>query len=863
MQNQNPNQILSENGRLTGLVRPTHYNLILKPNLNTFTFDGEVSIEVQFDSSYVNIPTFGLHSVNQQIESVLINNTNSVPFELDPENQILIIKPNIAIANFAEHHTIKIIYTGLINDELKGFYRSEYVENGQTKWIATTQFESTDARQAFPCFDEPNFKATYDVTLIHDSKYSALSNADVKLVTIIEDLTTTKFNRTPKMSTYLVAFIVGEFGYVEGYSKSNKRVRIYSTNFANQKKTKLDFALSVSIGCLDWFENYFNIEFPISKMDMISIPDFGAGAMENWGLITFRPEYLLIDESDTLSNRIGAVVTIAHEISHQWFGNYVTMEFWNYLWLNESMATYYGWLVCDQLFPHWNVWDVFVEEEYGAALELDSLEASHQVEFDASVVKKPKDIDQIFDGISYSKGSCLVRGLAERLGNDVFQQGMQIYMNTHAWTNTKSSDLWAAFDIAIKEHNDTNPNNHHTISNVANLMHSWTTQTGYPVITHNKSKCTICQNRYLKSGPNSDITQWIVPIDIAAFNCGDVCLTLNSQTQTFQFPSECDYVLNPNRTGFYRVMYDIENISDLPFDLNALTPNILAQVLDDTFAFGFSGYQKLENAINMVDNLNLGSIVDYSVWSTILSNFMVINKLLDKHPAEQKLWHDYLYEKIYPHIKNLSKNVGFIDITNEPVSNEHLRPLIITFLNLMNDADLINFARVQFNSGNHKHILNVVAKNSSDEEFTCLLNLLTNDDDPQLKGMVIDSLHYINSTEKINHILTIVLPSVRDQDVPFLLSCLSRNTYGTTKVWEHAKEQWDNSVTFRSDCSKITYLVRVIAAGFNTSHELDDYINFFAVRPNGTEMVVNQTIERIKNKIDSVNRVLQLIKTFN
>lgn len=854
------NQVLDQNGRLNKLIKPIKYELYLKPNLELSSFEGEVKIHVMFNN-YDSLPLFGLHCVDLQINSIFLNNIKLNDFKLDENNEVLVINQDQNIKLNKNENVITIKYSGIINNDLKGFYKSKYVENGIEKSIATTQFESTSARQAFPCFDEPNFKAVYDVTIEHNSKYTALSNSDVKNSKTVGDTTITYFNTTPVMSSYLVAFIVGELGYIESYSKSKKRVRVYCTNFASQKQSKLNFALDVSIKCLDWFEKYFEIEFPINKLDMIAIPDFSAGAMENWGLITFRPEYLLCDNDDKLTARIDTVVTIAHEMSHQWFGNYVTMEFWNYLWLNESMATYYGWLVCDNLFPEWNVWDVFIEDEYSTAFELDSLESSHQVEFDSSIVKKPDDIDQIFDGISYCKGSCLVKGLAERLGFGTFRKGMQIYMNTHKWSNTTSSDLWNAFNIAINQMKNENIDNTevHLNMNIEKLMECWTTQTGYPIVKLNKKNNIISQNRYLKSGPNNDITKWIIPIEIAIDDGTKLDLVLNKQFDIFELPQNKNYVINPHRIGFYRVMYDIDDIKDLPFEINSLSHQILAQVLDDMFSFTFSGYQKLDIVLKIVENLDLSKINSYLVWSNILSNFMMIYKYLDKYESEQIKWKNYMKKLFLHHIENMAELIGFEDIDIEPINNQHLRPLIISFLNLMNNEKLIRISKINFSRGNHKYTLGVFVKNSDADEFNKVIELLMSNNDPQLKQLLIDSLYHTNSSEKVQHVLTNVLHHIRDQDIPSVLGSLSRNKNGTSHVWEHAKVRWDNDNIFKSDCTKVTYLVKVIASGFSTSHELNDYINFFKIRPSGTEMVINQTIERIQNKINCINRLLQTI----
>lgn len=880
--------VLDENGKLPNSIKPINYEIIINPNMTDFTFKGKVSIDVlMIDTAYDYI---GLHSKNLQIINVKIAN-KFVDFKLDATNELIVIKidkPNQP--NQPNQLKIEINYTGEINDNLKGFYRSKYIATNNNvkteEWILSTQFESTDARQAFPCFDEPNFKATFDIAIIHDSNYIALSNEDVKSKTKKDNKTITIFNKTPKMSTYLVAFVVGKLGYVEGFNKTNKRIRVYATDFQNQNLNKLIWAKEVSIKCLDWFENYFEIPYQMSKMDMIAIPDFKSGAMENWGLITFRPETLLCDNSDSIDTKINVVMTIGHEISHQWFGNYVTLDYWNYLWLNESMATYYGWLVCDELYPQWNVWDIYMKNEFLTALELDSLESSHQIEFDLSAIKNPKNIDQFFDAISYSKGSCLIRGLVNKIGSNVFRKGMQNYMKKYAWSNTKSEDLWNCFDQIITA-------DQFDLDNINKFMTSWIKTTGYPVVKLDCDNMTLTQFRYLKSGPTKNtnnvddvidvdaeddgIQLWNIPILIEISNYGQIDYVMSKKSEKLNLEikkRQMDFVINPHRYGFYRVMYHMKNFSvdNLPFEINSLEHSVLANILDDSFALAFGGYQNLEIPMQIIKKINLEKVTNYNLWRTILSNIIYIEKILDQIVSRNKYYEKYYWEnksKWNNFIKNyigsfVKKKLQKIKInaqSDEPANNEYLRSIFVNFLNIVNDEEIINYSKQQFNEGKYKLILNTFVKNCSDNEFEKVIDLLFKKNNPHIKNKIFESMEHINSKNKADLVvLEILNKKIRNHNIPKILYHLSNNKYGNKIIWNHVKSKWNQCDIFNENSSNVVGIIKSIGSGINTSNDLDEFKILFEKNPEGTQMIINQTIEKIKNKINCTQIILKFIE---
>ncbi|KAK4910425.1 Aminopeptidase 2 mitochondrial, partial [Elasticomyces elasticus] len=398
-------------------------------------------------------------------------------------------------------------FSGKLNDNMAGFYRSSYKsEDGTNKYLATTQMEPTDARRAFPCFDEPALKAEFTITLVADKDLTCLSNMDEASEKEVDSKMTgggkkkaVTFNKTPLMSTYLLAFIVGELKMIET-NAFRVPVRVYATPDRDIEHGR--FSMELGARTLEFYEKTFNSEFPLPKMDMVAIPDFSAGAMENWGLITYRVVDLLFDDKTSgASTKQRVAEVVQHELAHQWFGNLVTMDFWDGLWLNEGFATWMSWYSCNTFYPEWKVWQGYVTDNLQSALALDGLRSSHPIEVP---VKRADEINQIFDAISYSKGSCVLRMISKYLGEETFMEGIRRYLKKHAFGNTQTGDLWSALSDASGK-------------DVEKVMDIWTKNVGYPVVTvtedEKASAIHVKQNRFLRTAdvkPEDDKTLYPV-----------------------------------------------------------------------------------------------------------------------------------------------------------------------------------------------------------------------------------------------------------------------------------------------------------------------------------------------------------------
>ena len=453
-------------------VRPIHYDLKLTPNFDDFTFAGEVDVTVSMEPGTTEIM---LNCCEIEIHSATVSWTDThgeqeqsstdIAYDADAETATISIPGTPADGLVGNQH-LRMSFTGELNDKLRGFYRSQYVNpEGETAYLATTQFEATDARRALPCWDEPAAKATFQVTLDVPEEMEAVSNTPI----IDESRSgngrkTLLFDKTPVMSTYLLAYVIGDLTHIEKEAADGTLVGVWMTR---GKEEQGQFALDTSVKLLSFFNDYFGIPYPLPKLDHLAIPDFAAGAMENWGCVTYRETALLVDPANSSAGtRQRVAEVVAHEMAHMWFGDLVTMEWWDDLWLNESFATWVGTKAVDWLFPEWSMWTQFVNMDTNRAFSLDGLKNSHPIEQE---VANPAEVSQLFDAISYSKGGSVLRMLEHFLTPNVFRIGLNAYLTRHSYQNARTTDLWTALEESSGEP-------------VNSIMSSWTGQTGYPVL---------------------------------------------------------------------------------------------------------------------------------------------------------------------------------------------------------------------------------------------------------------------------------------------------------------------------------------------------------------------------------------------
>uniref|UniRef100_A0AAQ4RQ15 Aminopeptidase n=1 Tax=Gasterosteus aculeatus aculeatus TaxID=481459 RepID=A0AAQ4RQ15_GASAC len=503
--------------RLPKSLVPVHYNVTLWPRLTEdattklYIFTGESSVEFECTEetdlilihsnklNYTkldNVHLARLTSVNSEVKAPSIKNS-----WLQNVTQYLVLQLDVKLIKDHKYH-LETKFQGELANDLGGFYRSEYMEDGIKKVVATTQMQPTDARKAFPCFDEPAMKSVFYITLIHDVGTVALSNGEVKQssnVTIDgHNVQMTIFEPTKKMSTYLLAFIVSDFDFISN-TVDGVLIRIFARKPAIAAKQG-DYALNKTGPILKFFEKYYNSSYPLPKSDQIALPDFNAGAMENWGLITYRETALLYDEAfSSNSNKQRIATIIAHELAHMWFGNLVTLRWWNDLWLNEGFASYVEYLGAHEAEPDWNLKDLIVLSDVHRVFAVDALASSHPLSSREEDIQKPAQISELFDAISYSKGASVLRMLSDFLTEDVFREGLMTYLDTFAYGNAVYTDLWNQLQMAVNASRTQLPDT------VENIMNTWVLQMGFPVVTINTTSGVVSQEHFLLD-PDSEVT---------------------------------------------------------------------------------------------------------------------------------------------------------------------------------------------------------------------------------------------------------------------------------------------------------------------------------------------------------------------
>ncbi|XP_077419547.1 aminopeptidase Ey-like [Vanacampus margaritifer] len=557
---------------------------------------------------------------------------------LEAPTQYLVIQLNSRLRAGSTYELITE-FEGELADDLGGFYRSEYLQDGEKKVLATTQMQPTDARKAFPCFDEPAMKAVFHMTLIHPQDTVALSNAinheAVNITMDGQNVLQTTFEATKRMSTYLLAFVVCDFGFIRSKPGADVLIRIWARKQALEEGQG-DYALNLTGPILAFFEGYYNSSYPLSKSDQIALPDFSAGAMENWGLITYRESALLYNP-DVSSNwdKEWVASVIAHELAHMWFGNLVTTRWWNDLWLNEGFATYVSYLGADYAEPLWNIKDLMVLNDVMNVMGEDAVPSSHPLSSEEEDVMTPADVNALFDTITYSKGAAVLRMLSEFITEAAFSEGLHTYLEEFKYNNTVYRDLWRHLQTAVDEAGLSLPHS------VEVIMNRWILQMGFPVVTVDTRTGNISQKHFLLD-PESPVArrsqfnyEWYVPITWTKSGGGVKRHWLldkeESKPDMALGPDEW-LVANINMTGYYRVNYDRQNWERLLAKLNSQHQDIplinRAQIIDDAFNLARAEMVSITLALRTTEFLQ--NEVEYMPWQTAINNLHYFYLMFDR-----------------------------------------------------------------------------------------------------------------------------------------------------------------------------------------------------------------------------------------
>ena len=657
------------------------------------------------------------------------------------------------------------------------------------------------------------------------------------------------FEPTPKMSTYLLAFIVGDLKYLEAKTKNDVRVRTYATS---DKLVYSKFALECATKTLDFYDEYFNIPYPLTKCDLIGLPDFAAGAMENWGCVTFRERGLLVDPLNTsLELKQYVANVIAHELTHQWFGNLVTMRWWNDLWLNESFASWMSYLAVDFMFPEWHVWTQFINDNQAVGLKQDSLEYSHPIEMK---INNPDEIKTVFDGISYEKGSSVITMLHDYVGSDIFRDGIRLYLSQHTYGSTDTSDLWQALE---------------QVSNkpVSLFMGRWTKNSGYPLVkvSYGDSLRLEQQRFYLYPSALKELTIWPIPLfselDIGSDTFSHRSLNLNSTS----LPA--DPLINRGRRGFYRVIYSDQTLSTLLSDdlLNTLDDVDRLGLIADAFEASKGAYIHTVSALNMLEHfLNETSVI---VWEAIASGLGSIRLAMDD---------DSVREGMKPFIRLLVKNevkrLGLTAKKTDSHFDKLLRPLIIAMAANADEPSVIKEIKEMFYSQKPKNIdpdirgvvYTTIGRLGTRVDFEMFVQMYKEGDSSEEKLKLTAAITRFKQTELIKQALTMIRSDeVKSQDVIYWLSYIFSNHHARDMAWQWLKDNWDWLEDNMGEDLSFYIIPFYVARNYSSLEFLKEFREFFDEHMSDAfERPLNQAVETIEWQADWKKRDLDSIKRF-
>ena len=818
--------------RLLDTFTPNHYNLTLDlTRAEEKEFSGTVIISGESTSESISLQSKGL-----TIQSVTIDDQHAdVLFgELD---ELKLSQPNLENGN----HTIHINFSGNITDAMHGLYPCYFIHDGIKKQLFATQFESHHAREVFPCVDEPAAKAEYDLTLVTRTGITVLGNMPVKSEEENDDSLTTTFEKTPRMSSYLLAFVIGELHKKSARTKSGVEVNVWATPAQNENT--LDFALDIATRSINFYDEYFGVKYPLPKSDHVALPDFSSGAMENWGLITYRESCLLADpELTPESSRRFIATVIAHELSHQWFGNLVTMNWWNDLWLNESFANMMEYVAIDALHPEWRMWEDFATNEVTAALRRDSLGGVQSVQAD---VNHPDEISTLFDpAIVYAKGGRLLVMVRKLIGEEAFRAGLKSYFEKFAYKNTVGNDLWQELELASGQP-------------IVNLMNTWISQPGLPVVSVSNSHDTaiLSQERFFIGEHQPSDALWPIPLfanqplDVKILNQKETTVSIEKPLQ-----------LNCGLSAHFVTKYDessreylLKNITELP-TLDKIC------ILQDVTILARAGFENSASLLPLA--LSLKTETNEKVFGMAAGALTELRKFVDDNDAAR----DSL-KKISGEFAHATfKELDWDEKAGESDDDRERRTTALSLMIYSEDKEVLNEAKTRFDSNKLEDLPTeiralIISANVRHFETTEMIDNLfaayKNTPSNDLQNDIAIGLTSTKNPETAEKILANIKDSniIRPQDASRWFVYLIRTRESRQIAWNWLKENWAwVEDTFGEDKSYDDF-IRYAATALLTPNELNDFRQFFEPM-----MSVPALTRTIKLGITEISARAELIK---
>ena len=790
--------------RLLDTFTPNHYNLTLDlTRAEEKEFSGTVIISGDSISESIS-----LHSKGLTIQSATIDN-QPADVSFGEFDELRLFQPELKSGN----HIVCINFSGTITDAMHGLYPCYFTHDGVKKQLFATQFESHHAREVFPCVDEPAAKAEYDLTLVTRTGITVLGNMPVKSEEENGDSLTTTFEKTPRMSSYLLAFVIGELHKKSAHTKSGVEVNVWATPAQNENT--LDFALDIATRSIDFYDEYFGVKYPLPKSDHVALPDFSSGAMENWGLITYRESCLLADpELTPESSRRFIATVIAHELSHQWFGNLVTMNWWNDLWLNESFANMMEYVAIDALHPEWHMWEDFATNEVTAALRRDSLDGVQSVQAD---VNHPDEISTLFDpAIVYAKGGRLLVMVRKLIGEEAFRAGLKSYFEKFAYKNTVGNDLWQELESASGQP-------------IVNLMNAWISQPGLPVVSVSNSHdaAILSQERFFIGEHQPSDALWPIPLfanqplDVKILNQKETTVSIEKPLQ-----------LNCGLSAHFVTKYDestreylLKNITELP-TLDKIC------ILQDATILARAGFENSASLLPLA--LSLKTETNEKVFGMAAGALTELRKFVDDNDAAR----DSLKRISGEFARATFEELGWDEKAGESDDDRERRTTALSLMMYSEDEEVLNEAKTRFDNNKLEDLPTeiralIISANvrhfETPEMIENLFAAYKNTPSNDLQNDIAIGLTSTKNPETAEKILTNIKDSniIRPQDASRWFVYLIRTRENRQIAWNWLKENraWVED-TFGEDKSYDDF-IRYAATALLTPNELDDFRQFF------------------------------------
>ena len=827
---------------------PEHYDLFLDLNRADKTFSGKVTITGEAKTSKIS-----LHQKDLTVEAVEVAG-QARPFTLDKDNEALYIE-----LEAAGPVVMTITYTGKITDNMTGIYPSYYTVDGVKKEIISTQFESHFAREAFPSVDEPEAKATFDLALKFDQEEGELALSNMPEIDVENRKATGvwKFETTPRMSSYLLAFAAGDMQGITAKTKNGTLVGVYATKA--HPASNLEFALDIAVRCIEFYEEYYGVKYPIPQSLHVALPDFSAGAMENWGLVTYREIYLLVDENSTALSRQTVALVVAHELAHQWFGNLVTMKWWDDLWLNESFANMMEYVSVDAIEPSWKIFEDFQTSGAPYALKRDATDGVQSVHVE---VKHPDEINTLFDGaIVYAKGSRLMHMLRRWLGDDAFRKGLGAYFEKHQYGNTIGRDLWDALSQASGR-------------DVAAFMDAWLEQPGYPVVTAKvENDCLILTQKQFFIGEHEDKGRlWPVPLNSNWQGLPDTLTTERLEIPNYAaLAAQNDGALrlNTENTAHYITDYQGELLDALLNNLSSLDNISKLQIVQERRLLAESGKISYADLLPVISKL--ANETSYMVVSAVSQVLEGLNRFVDEGSQTEEDYKALL--------KVLSQSnfdrLGFEKQEGESDEDEMVRQLIVGNMIKADDET----AKAQASQIFDKYrdnleklpaairlqvLVNQIKHHESKELAKLYLDLYVASNDGSFKNALSTALSYTKNKETLDELLATWKDkfTVKPQDLSAWYARFLSRDFTQEAVWTWARENWDwIKAALGGDMSFDSFVISP-AVVFKTEKRLAEYKAFF--EPQLDDMAISRNIsmgiKEIAARVELVNREKEAVE---